>query len=134
MDSLERESALPKTILYSLNPNDLYALGTLMGCFQSAECRSKIQLGSGWWFNDQKDGMEAQLRALGNLGVLGAFVGMLTDSRSFLSYPRHEYFRRILCNLIGQWVEDGLYPNDSGTLEKIVSGICYGNAEQYFSF
>ncbi len=134
MDSLEQENALPKTILYSLNPNDLYALGTLMGCFQSAECRSKIQLGSGWWFNDQKDGMEAQLRALGNLGILGAFIGMLTDSRSFLSYPRHEYFRRILCNLIGQWVEDGLYPNDSEMLGKIISGICYENAERYFSF
>lgn len=134
MDALERENALPKTILYSLNPNDLYALGTLMGCFQSAEAKSKIQLGSAWWFNDQLDGMEAQLKALGNLGVLGAFIGMLTDSRSFLSYPRHEYFRRILCNLIGGWVENGLYPNDPATLEKIVSGICYGNAEQYFGF
>ena len=134
MDALERENALPKTILYSLNPNDLYALGTLMGCFQSAEAKSKIQLGSAWWFNDQLDGMEAQLKALGNLGVLGAFIGMLTDSRSFLSYPRHEYFRRILCNLIGGWVEAGLYPNDPATLEKIVSGICYGNAEQYFGF
>ncbi|MBO4309327.1 MAG: glucuronate isomerase [Clostridia bacterium] len=134
MDALEQENALPKTILYSLNPNDLYTLGTLMGCFQSAEAKSKIQLGSGWWFNDQKDGMEAQLKALGNLGVLGAFVGMLTDSRSFLSYPRHEYFRRILCNLLGEWVEQGLYPNDVETLGKIVSGICYGNAERYFGF
>ena len=134
MDSLEQEHALPKTILYSLNPNDLYALGTLMGCFQSAEARSKIQLGSAWWFNDQKDGMEAQLRALGNLGVLGGFIGMLTDSRSFLSYPRHEYFRRILCNLIGEWVEQGQYPNDLNTLGKIVSDVCYGNAERYFAF
>ena len=134
MDALEREHALPKTILYSLNPNDLYALGTLMGCFQSAECRSKIQLGSAWWFNDQKDGMEAQLRALGNLGVLGGFIGMLTDSRSFLSYPRHEYFRRILCNLLGNWVEQGLYPNDIATLGQIVSDICYFNAKQYFLF
>ena len=134
MDSLEQEHALPKTILYSLNPNDLYTLGTLMGCFQSAEARSKIQLGSAWWFNDQKDGMEAQLRALGNLGVLGGFIGMLTDSRSFLSYPRHEYFRRILCNLIGEWVEQGQYPNDLNTLGKIVSDVCYGNAERYFAF
>lgn len=134
MDALDRENALPKTILYSLNPNDLYALGTLMGCFQSAEAKSKIQLGSAWWFNDQKDGMEAQLKALGNLGVLGTFIGMLTDSRSFLSYPRHEYFRRILCNLLGEWVEQGLYPSDTETLGKIVSGICYGNAERYFAF
>ena len=134
MDALDRENALPRTILYSLNPNDLYVLGTLMGCFQSAEAKSKIQLGSAWWFNDQKDGMEAQLKALGNLGVLGAFTGMLTDSRSFLSYPRHEYFRRILCNLLGEWVEQGLYPNDAETLGRIVSGICYGNAERYFAF
>lgn len=134
MDSLEQEHALPKTILYSLNPNDLYTLGTLMGCFQNAEAKSKIQLGSAWWFNDQKDGMEAQLRALGNLGVLGGFIGMLTDSRSFLSYPRHEYFRRILCNLIGEWVEQGQYPNDLNTLGKIVSDVCYGNAERYFAF
>lgn len=132
MDSLETENALPKTILYSLNPNDNYTLGTLMGCFQKAPYRSKIQLGSAWWFNDQKDGMEAHLRALGNLGVLGCFIGMLTDSRSFISYPRHEYFRRILCNLIGGWVEEGLYPNDDEMLKEIVSGICYHNAKQYF--
>ncbi len=134
MDSLECEDALPKTILYSLNPSDNYTLATLMGSFQKAPFRSKIQLGSGWWFNDQKDGMEAQLRALGNLGVLGCFVGMLTDSRSFISYPRHEYFRRILCNLIGSWVEDGLYPNDPDLLEKIISGISYHNAKDYFGF
>ena len=134
MDALALENALPKTILYSLNPKDNYTLGTLMGCFQCAPFRSKIQLGSGWWFNDQKDGMEAQLCALGNLGVLGCFVGMLTDSRSFISYPRHEYFRRILCNLIGGWVEDGLYPNDTEALEKIISGICYYNAKNYFAF
>ena len=105
-----------------------------MGCFQSVPYRSKIQLGSAWWFNDQKDGMEAHLKALGNLGVLGCFVGMLTDSRSFISYPRHEYFRRILCNLIGGWVEDGLYPNDEEMLKEIVSGICYDNAKRYFDF
>ena len=134
MDSLAIESALPKTILYSLNPKDNYTLATLMGCFQAAPFRSKIQLGSGWWFNDQKDGMEEQLRAFGNLGVLGCFVGMLTDSRSFISYPRHEYFRRILCNLIGTWVEDGLYPNDEAALKEIISGICYNNAKKYFEF
>ena len=134
MDSLEQENALPKTILYSLNPNDNYTLGTLMGCFQSAPHRSKIQLGSAWWFNDQKDGMEAHLKALGNLGVLGCFVGMLTDSRSFISYPRHEYFRRIFCNLIGGWVEEGLYPNDEEMLKEIVEGVCYRNAKEYFGF
>ena len=134
MDSLAIECALPKTILYSLNPKDNYTLATLMGCFQAAPFRSKIQLGSGWWFNDQKDGMEEQLRAFGNLGVLGCFVGMLTDSRSFISYPRHEYFRRILCNLIGTWVEDGLYPNDEAALKEIISGICYNNAKKYFEF
>lgn len=134
LDALEETDSLPKTILYSLNPNDLYSLGTLMGCFQKAPYRSKIQLGSAWWFNDQKDGMEAQLRALGNLGVLGDFVGMLTDSRSFISYPRHEYFRRILCNLIGDWVENNEYPADEQTLRAIVEGICFRNAEAYFEF
>ena len=134
MNSLESEDALPKTILYSLNPKDNYTLATLMGCFQKAPVRGKIQLGSGWWFNDQKDGMEEQLRALGNLGVMGSFVGMLTDSRSFISYPRHEYFRRILCNLIGGWVEKGLYPDDRETLKEIIEGICYKNAKEYFNF
>ena len=134
LDSLDVESALPKTVLYSLNPKDNYTLATLMGCFQGGGVRSKIQLGSGWWFLDQRDGMEAQLKALGNLGVLGAFVGMLTDSRSFVSYPRHEYFRRILCNLIGTWVEEGLYPFDEEALGNIIRGICYENAKSYFSF
>ncbi len=134
LDTLEMDGALPKTILYSLNPKDNYVLATLMGCFQGSEVRSKIQLGSGWWFNDQKDGMEEQLKALGNLGVLGVFVGMLTDSRSFVSYTRHDYFRRILCNLIGSWVEKGLYPNDEKMLEKIIKGISYENAKSYFGF
>lgn len=134
MDSLEQENCLPKTILYSLNPKDNYTLAALMGCFQSAGCRGKIQLGSGWWFNDQKDGMEAQLCALGNLGVLGTFVGMLTDSRSFISYPRHEYFRRILCSLLGRWVEEGQYPKDETMLQNIVEAICYRNAKEYFGF
>ncbi len=134
LDSLDAEELLPKTILYSLNPKDYYVLATLMGCFQGDGVPSKIQLGSGWWFCDQKDGMEEQLKGLGNLGVLGAFVGMLTDSRSFVSYPRHEYFRRILCNLIGGWVERGLYPADEKILGKIIRGICYENAKGYFNF
>ncbi len=134
LDALEIENALPKTILYSLNPKDNYVLATLMGCFQGSGVRGKIQLGSGWWFNDQKDGMQEQLRALGNLGVLGSFVGMLTDSRSFVSYTRHDYFRRILCDLIGKWVENGEYPNNKKMLEKIVRGISYENARDYFNF
>ena len=134
LDTLEIDNSLPKTILCSLNPKDNYVLATLMGCFQGSGVRGKIQLGSGWWFNDQKDGMEEQLKALGNLGVLGAFVGMLTDSRSFVSYTRHDYFRRILCNLIGEWVEKGLYPNDKAMLEKIIKGISYENANSYFGF
>ncbi len=134
LDSLDTDDLLPKTILYSLNPGDNYTLATMMGNFQRAPFRSKIQLGSGWWFNDQRDGMEAQLRAFANLGVLGCFVGMLTDSRSFVSYPRHEYFRRILCNLLGSWVDAGEYPNDEESLAAIVRGICYENAKSYFCF
>ena len=134
LDALETDNALPKTILYSLNPKDNYVLATLMGCFQGSDARGKIQLGSGWWFNDQKDGMQEQLRALGNLGVLGSFVGMLTDSRSFVSYTRHDYFRRILCDLIGKWVENGEYPNNKEMLEKIIKGISYQNAKEYFGF
>lgn len=125
---------LPKTILYSLNHTDNYVLGTLMGCFQSHEARGKVQLGSGWWFNDQRDGMEEQLKALANLGALGTFIGMLTDSRSFLSYTRHEYFRRILCNLIGSWVENGEYPADESELKQLIQNISYYNAKNYFAF
>ena len=134
MDSLEYRDVLPKTILYTLNPKDNYVLGTMLGNFQKAPVAGKIQFGSGWWFNDQRDGMEAQMQALANLGMLARFVGMLTDSRSFVSYPRHEYFRRILCNLIGKWVEDGEYPMDMDRLTEIVSGICYHNALRYFNF
>ncbi len=134
MDNLEYDDCLPKTILYTLNPKDNYVLGTMLGNFQKAPTAGKIQFGSGWWFNDQRDGMIAQMTSLANLGMLSRFVGMLTDSRSFVSYPRHEYFRRILCNLIGTWVEDGEYPSDMKTLEKIVSGICYYNAKNYFNF
>jgi len=123
---------LPKTILYSLNPKDYYPLATIMGGFQEAGIEGKMQLGSAWWFCDHRDGMEEQLRVLANLGMLPLFIGMLTDSRSFLSYPRHEYFRRIMCNLIGKWVENGEYPNDEEKLIKIVKDISFGNAKRYF--
>jgi glucuronate isomerase len=123
---------LPKTILYSLNPKDYYPLATIMGAFQGGGIKGKMQFGSAWWFCDHRDGMEEQMRILGNLGMLSAFIGMLTDSRSFLSYPRHEYFRRIMCNLIGGWVENGEYPNDKEKLEKIVRDISFGNAKRYF--
>ena len=128
------QNALPKTILYNLNPKDNYVLATMLGNFQQAPYFGKIQFGSGWWFCDQRDGMEAQLRSLSALGILSTFVGMLTDSRSLVSYPRHEYFRRILCNMLGKWVEAGEYPNDAKSLEKIVKGICYQNAKEYFGF
>ncbi len=134
LDSLEKKDCLPKTILYTLNPKDNYVLGTMLGNFQGGGIPGKIQFGSGWWFNDQRDGMESQMRALSNLGMLSRFVGMLTDSRSFVSYTRHDYFRRILCNLLGKWVEEGEYPRDMETLEKIAKGICYGNAKEYFGF
>ncbi len=134
LDSLETENKLPKTILYSLNPKDNYTLGTMIGNFQGAEAKGKLQLGSGWWFNDQRDGIVAQLCALANLWALGCFVGMLTDSRSFVSYTRHEYFRRILCSLIGRWVEDGEYPDDAESLGAIIKNIAYENALNYFAF
>lgn len=134
LNALEMKDALPKTILYTLNPKDNYVLATMLGNFQKAPTPGKIQFGSGWWFNDQRDGMESQMRALANLGLLSRFVGMLTDSRSFVSYPRHEYFRRILCNLIGKWVDEGEYPADFDMLKKIIEGICYENAKEYFGF
>lgn len=132
LNAMNEENLLPKTILYSLNHRDNFVLGTMLGNFQSSEAKSKIQLGSGWWFNDQRDGMEEQIKCLANLGALSYFVGMLTDSRSFLSYPRHEYFRRILCNIIGGWVENGEYPYDRKYLEQIIKGICSENAKEYF--
>ena len=131
LDAMAVTDELPKTVLYYLNPKDIYVLGTMLGNFQSGNGVSKIQLGSAWWFNDHKDGMENQLKTLANLGVLPKFVGMLTDSRSFLSYARHEYFRRILCNVIGNWVENGEYPYDIETLEKIVCDISYNNIKEY---
>ncbi|GHV94391.1 uronate isomerase [Spirochaetia bacterium] len=134
---MEKTGPLPKTILYSLNPKDYYSLTTIMGCFQDnvtkdGGTKGKFQLGSAWWFCDHRDGMEEQMRILGNLGMLSLFVGMLTDSRSFLSYPRHEYFRRILCNLLGNWVENGEYPADEEKLIEIARNISFGNAKVYF--
>lgn len=132
MDLQNNQGQLPKTILYALNPAANYAIGTMLGNFQQSGIRGKIQMGSGWWFQDQRDGMVEQLHALANLGVLGSFVGMLTDSRSFISYPRHEYFRRILCSVIGQWVENGEYPADMEFLKGLVRDISYNNAKAYF--
>lgn len=134
LDSLEKDDLLPKTILYTLNPKDNYVIGTMIGNFQKSPVQSKIQFGSGWWFNDNRDGMESQMKALANLGMLGKFIGMLTDSRSFVSYTRHEYFRRILCSMLGEWVENGEYPEDYDALKEITEGICYKNAKNYFCF
>lgn len=134
LDAMEKKDCLPKTVLYTLNPKDNYVLATMLGNFQGGGIGGKIQFGSGWWFNDQRDGMTEQMKALANLGALCRFVGMLTDSRSFLSYTRHEYFRRIMCNLIGGWAENGEFPQDMDTLGKIVSDISYYNAKEYFGF
>lgn len=134
LNALVTDDQLPKTILYSLNPNDNAVIGSIIGCFQDSAAVGKIQQGSAWWFNDHKTGMTEQMVSLANLGILSNFVGMLTDSRSFLSYTRHEYFRRILCDLIGNWVENGEYPYDEKALEKIVKNICYNNAVNYFGF
>ena len=133
-DQLDREAKLPKTIVYNLNPADNAMLATMLGNFQNGAMHGKMQFGSGWWFLDQKDGMEQQINTLSQLGLLSGFIGMLTDSRSFLSYTRHEYFRRILCNLLGQDMHDGLLPNDFGLIGKMVQDICYYNARNYFGF
>ena len=133
LSNLTESGECPKVILYSLNPADFDMLGTLMGAFQDDEVPGKIQLGSAWWFCDTDDGMQQQMRTLARLGLLGNFIGMLTDSRSFLSYTRHELFRRLMCNLIGNWVENGQYPNDEKALKKIVEGISYYNAKRYFN-
>ena len=132
LDALENDKRLPKTVLYNLNPADNYVFATMIGNFQDGSVPGKVQFGSGWWFLDQKEGMEWQMNALSNLGLLSRFVGMLTDSRSFLSYPRHEYFRRILCNLIGQDVENGELPRDMNLLGGMVEDICFNNAKDFF--
>lgn len=134
LNCLNKTEELPKTILYSLNPNDDAIIDSILGCFQTSPAVGKIQHGSAWWFNDNKEGMENQMKSLANLGSLASFIGMLTDSRSFLSYTRHEYFRRILCNLLGNWVENGEFPQDYDILEEIVKNISYNNAVRYFEF
>lgn len=134
LDALNVKDKLPKTILFNLNDKDNTVLGTMLGNFQSADAESKIQFGPAWWFLDTMDGMTNQMKTLGNLGVLGKFVGMETDSRSFTSYGRHEYFRRIMCALLGRWVEDGWYAYDEDILKEIIQGICYNNAIKYFNF
>ena len=134
LDALDREERLPKTILYNLNPRDNEMLATMIGNFQDGETPGKMQFGSGWWFLDQKDGMERQIEALSQLGSLGQFVGMLTDSRSFLSYTRHEYFRRLLCNILGEDMRRGLIPEDFDLVGPMVQDICYNNAANYFGF
>ena len=131
---LDAEGALPRTILYSLNPADNEMLAAVCGNFQSGDTSGKMQMGSAWWFNDQKDGMERQMEALSQSGLISRFVGMLTDSRSFLSYARHEYFRRILCNIFGNDIEKGLLPNDIPWTGEVIKDICYRNAERYFGF
>ena len=133
LNSLEIEDVLPKTILYSLNPNDNAMLDSIIGCFQK-DRPGKLQHGAAWWFNDTKTGMEEQLKSLANLSLLGNFVGMLTDSRSFLSYTRHEYFRRILCNVLGTWAENGEVPADEKLLGDMARAISYGNAKEYFKW
>ena len=132
LDTLDREGCLPKTVLYNLNPADNYVFATMIGNFQDGTVPGKVQFGTGWWFLDQKEGMEWQINALSSLGLLSRFVGMLTDSRSFLSYPRHEYFRRLLCRLLGEDVEAGLIPDEAGALDGLVRDICFENARGYF--
>ena len=134
LGGLDDRNQLAKTIVYNLNPADNEVMATMTGNFNDGSIRAKVQFGSGWWFLDQKDGMEKQLNALSNMGLVSTFVGMLTDSRSFVSYPRHEYFRRILCNLFGNEIEQGELPNDIDWTGKIIQDICYNNAKDYFGF
>ena len=134
LGGLDDRDQLAQTILYNLNPADNEVMATMIGNFNDGSVRGKVQFGSGWWFLDQKDGMEKQINALSNMGLLSAFVGMLTDSRSFVSFPRHEYFRRILCNMFGNEIEQGELPNDVNWVGQIIQDICYNNAERYFKF
>ena len=125
---------LPKTVIYSLDPGDNAAIGAVLGAFQSPEARGKLQQGAAWWFNDTKEGILSQLTSFASLSVLGNFIGMVTDSRSFLSYPRHEYFRRLLCALLGRWVTEGEYPEDWDSLGQLVQDVAWKNAARYFDF
>ena len=134
LDALDRDDLLPRTVIYNLNPRDNALVGSMIGNFQRGPVPGKIQFGSGWWFNDQKCGIRAQLESLSMLGLLPRFIGMLTDSRSFMSYPRHEYFRRVLCDLLGGWMDAGDIPRDFGLVGAAVRDICYANAERYFGF
>ncbi len=134
LDALDKTGELPKMVLYSLNNSDNEMIDTVIGCFQGEGIAGKLQHGAAWWFNDTKTGMEQQLTSLANLSLLGNFIGMLTDSRSHLSYTRHEYFRRILCNLIGRWVEEGEFPDDRALLGQMVEDICYNNVKRFFGF
>ncbi len=134
LNALSMKDEIPKMVIYSLNPNDDETIGTIIGCFQDGVVKNKIQQGSAWWFNDHYIGMNKQMKSLANLSCLGNFIGMLTDSRSFLSYTRHDYFRRIVCQMIGEWVENGEYPNDEKLLSEIVKGISFNNAVEYFGF
>jgi len=134
LDRLDSENSLPKTVIYNLNPADNYAFATMIGNFQDGTIPGKVQFGPGWWFLDQKEGMEWQINALSNLGLLSRFIGMITDSRSFMSYPRHEYFRRTLCNLIGRDIKNGLIPDDEKLVGPMIKNICYANAKNYLAF
>ncbi len=134
LDRLDADNQLAKTILYNLNPADNELMATMAGNFNDGSVAGKIQFGSAWWFLDQKDGMTKQINALSNMGLLSRFVGMLTDSRSFLSYPRHEYFRRLLCNLFGTEIENGELPDDIDWIGKVIQDICYYNARNYFNW
>jgi glucuronate isomerase len=134
LNSLDAENSLPKTILYNLNPSDNEVFATMAGNFNDSSIAGKVQWGSAWWFLDQKDGMEKQINTLSNMGLISRFVGMLTDSRSFMSFPRHEYFRRILCNILGTQIEKGQLPNDIEWIGKMAADISYYNAKNYFKF
>ena len=131
LDTLDRENQLPNIVLYNLNPADNYVFATMIGNFQDGSQAGKLQFGSGWWYLDQKDGIEWQIDALSNVGLLAHFVGMLTDSRSFMSYPRHEYFRRVLCNKLGAEMEGGELPDDEALVGGMVADICFNNAQRY---
>jgi glucuronate isomerase len=134
LDKLDDTNQLSKTVIYNLNPSDNAVIATMIGNFNDGSIAGKVQFGSGWWFLDQKDAMEDQMNILSNMGLISRFVGMLTDSRSFLSFPRHEYFRRILCNLFGNDIENGQLPNDIKWTGKIIQDISYNNTKEYFGF